>query len=103
MDPKDFDAKIGAAWKAHYNGQHEQAIEQFKKLVDQTPDHIDANWGLGLAYRKAGEKANALQVFRKIRDLVTRELEARPEDYERLFMLKRMVSQQIEQMNDFIR
>ncbi len=30
MDQKDFDPKIGEAWKAHYNSQHEQAIEQFK-------------------------------------------------------------------------
>jgi tetratricopeptide (TPR) repeat protein len=103
MDPNGFDAKISAAWKAHYNGQHEQAIEQFKKLVDQTPDHIDANWGLGLAYRKAGEKASALQIFQKVRDLVTQELETHPENHERLIMLKRMVSQQIEQMNEFIR
>jgi Flp pilus assembly protein TadD len=102
MDEKDFDAKISAAWKAHYSGQHEQAIEQFRKLVDQSPDHIDANWGLGLSYRKAGEKANALQVFQKVRDLVTQELETHPESYERFFMLKRMVIQQIEQMNDFI-
>jgi hypothetical protein len=41
-------------------------------------------------------------VFQKVRDLVEQELEANPEGYERFFMLKRMVSQQIEQMNDFI-
>ena len=33
MDSKDFENKISMAWKAHYNGQHEQAIEQFKQLV----------------------------------------------------------------------
>lgn len=103
MDPKEFDAKIGVAWKAHYSGQHKEAIEQFKTLVGQAPDHIDANWGLALSYRKSGEKDNALQVFQKVRDLVTRELEAHPENNERFFMLKRMVIQQIEQINDFIR
>ena len=102
MDSKDFDTKISMAWKAHYNGQHEQAIEQFKRLVNQVPDNVDANWGLGLSYRKAGDRASALQVFQKVRDLVTQKLEATPDEYERLFMLKRMVTQQIEQMNDFI-
>jgi Flp pilus assembly protein TadD len=102
MDQNDFDAKISAAWKAHYNGQHEQAIEQFRKLVDQAPDHIDANWGLGLSYRKAGDKTAALQVFQKVRDLVNQKLEADPEEYERFFMLKRMITQQIEQINEFI-
>ncbi len=77
-------------------------MSSLKQLVNQVPDHIDANWGLGLSYRKAGDKANALQVFQKVRDLVTQKLEANPDDYERFFMLKRMVTQQIEQMNDFL-
>lgn len=102
MDQNDFDLEISEAWKAHYNGQHEQAIEAFEQLVGRAPDHIDANWGLGLSYRKAGDKANALRIFQKVRDLVVHELDANPESYERFVMLKRMVSQQIEQINDFI-
>jgi tetratricopeptide (TPR) repeat protein len=102
MDSKDFENKISMAWKAHYGGQHEQAIEEFKQLVSLAPDNVDANWGLGLSYRKAGDKANALQVFEKVRDLLAQQMDAKADDYERLFMLKRMVAQQIEQMNDFI-
>ena len=83
MDSKDFESKISMAWKAHYNGQHEQAIEQFKQLVSQTPDDVDANWGLGLAYRKAGDRANALQVFQKVRDLVEQQMDVESDDYER--------------------
>jgi hypothetical protein len=30
-------------------------------------------------------------------------MDVKSDDYERLFMLKRMVTQQIEQMNDFIK
>ena len=63
---------------------------------------MDANWGLGLAYRKAGDRASALQIFQKVRDLVAQQMDVKSDDYERLFMLKRMVTQQIEQMNDFI-
>jgi Flp pilus assembly protein TadD len=103
MDSKDFDNKISMAWKAHYNGQHQQAIDQFKQLVSAAPDDIDAHWGLGLSYRKAGDKANALQVFQKVRDLLAQKMDVQSDDYERLFMLKRMVNQQIEQMNDFIK
>jgi tetratricopeptide (TPR) repeat protein len=102
MDSKDFDSKISMAWKAHYNGQHEQAISEFKALVNLAPDDVDANWGLGLSYRKAGDKANALQVFQKVRDLLVQQMDAQSDDFERFFMLKRMVTQQIEQINDFI-
>jgi len=102
MSQKELDAKIGEAWQAHYDGQHRTAIDRFKTIIEEVPDHVDANWGLGLSYRKSGDRENALQIFEKVRDLVRAKLDAEPEDYERFFMLKRMVTQQIEQMSDFI-
>jgi Flp pilus assembly protein TadD len=102
MNPKDFDVKLGEAWKSHNDGQHAQAVELFQELVNEYPDHIDANWGLGLSYRKAGDKANAVRVFQKVSELITLALDTHPEERERYFMLKRMVTQQIEQVNDFL-
>ncbi len=103
MSQQELDARIGEAWQAHYDGQHRAAIDKFKKIIDEVPDHIDANWGLGLSYRKAGDRENALKIFRKVQELVTKRLDAAPEDdYERYFMLKRMVSQQVDQMSDFL-
>ncbi len=102
MSKNELEVKMGSAWQAHYDGNHASAIEQFNQIIAQMPDHIDANWGLGLSYRKVGDTQNALQVFKKIRDLITAELESEPEERERFVMLDRMVKQQIEQMNDFI-
>lgn len=102
MSKNELDAKIGAAWQSHYNKKYEVAVEQFSKLVSENPDNIDANWGLGLAARRVGDKGKALQAFEKVRDLVAAALDAESEDYERYFMLQRMVKQQIEQMGDFI-
>lgn len=102
MNLKDIDARIGEAWKAHFKGQYQAAIDQFKQILAEAPDHIDANWGLGLSCRKAGDRQSALQAFERVKELVTKELDAQPEEYERFFMLKRMVTQQIEQMADFI-
>jgi hypothetical protein len=48
-----------------------------------------------------GDTDKALKAFEKVRDLVTAQLEAGAEDYERCLMLQRMVKQQIEQMSDF--
>ena len=102
MSKNELDVKIGAAWQAHYNGQHAAAVEQFNQIVADNPDHIDANWGLGLSARKAGDSETALQAFTKARDLIVAELASDPEDYERFIMLERMVKQQVEQMSDFI-
>jgi cytochrome c-type biogenesis protein CcmH/NrfG len=102
MSERDLDERIGEAWKAHYDGNQQAAIEQFKAIVSEAPENIDANWGLALSYRNAGDRAQAVEVFKKVRDLLTVKLDAKPDDYERFFMLRRMVTQQIEQMGEFI-
>ena len=94
---------IAEAWKAHYAGRQEDAVQQFGQIVADLPDNIDANWGLGLTYRKLGQLDNALQVFQQVDQLLSAALETdSPDDRERFFMLKRMVKQQIEQMSEFI-
>jgi cytochrome c-type biogenesis protein CcmH/NrfG len=102
MNQDELSTKVGEAWKAHYGGDNAVAIETFQQVVEQAPDHIDAHWGLGLSYRKAGDKENALRAFERVQELVTVELDKEPEDYERFFMLRRMVQQQIAQMNEFL-
>ena len=99
----DLDARIAEAWKAHYAGRQEEAVQQFAQIAADIPDNIDAKWGLGLAYRKSGQRDNALQVFQQVDQLLTAALETdSADDRERFFMLKRMVKQQIEQMSEFI-
>ncbi|NDJ76148.1 MAG: tetratricopeptide repeat protein [Chloroflexi bacterium] len=102
MNQNEIDAKIGEAWKAHHAGNQETAIEQFLRLIEDVPDHIDAYWGLGLSYRDAGNQESALEAFHKVKELVLVELESEGGQRGRYFMLNRMVDQQIEQMNDFL-
>ncbi len=102
MDPKETKSRIGQAWKAHYSGAHEAAIKQFAQILAEVPDNIDANWGIALSYRKAGDKDKSLQAFKTVADLIAKAVETDSEDKERFFMLQRMVKQQIEQMADFI-
>lgn len=99
---QELKTKINEAWKAHYAGQHDAAIERFKQVVSAAPEHIDANWGLGLAYRARGDRENALKVFQIVKTLVTTKINEETDQRERYFMLNRMVTQQIEQMSDFI-
>lgn len=102
MTEKDLDARIGEAWKAHYAGEYYTAVEQFKLLAAEAPDHIDAQWGLGLSYRHVGEKEKALAAFEQAKALIDAEISANPGEHGRLFMLNRMVTQQIEQIADFL-
>ena len=103
MSEKDIDSKIGDAWKAHYQGNQTAAIEQFKQLVDQAPESVDAHWGLGLAYRKAGDLEKARDVFIRAKELLEAQLDALDTDeiVSRLPMLNRMVDQQLEYIGEF--
>lgn len=101
MNQKTIDTQIAEAWKAHYARQHEAAVEKFRQVVAEVPDNIDANWGLGLAYRSTGEREKALEVFQKVKELIAAQMTTDSEDRERYVMLSRMVTQQIEQMANF--
>lgn len=102
MNEQELKTRIHEAWKAHYAGDHAAAVERFKEIVAQVPDHIDANWGLALSYRGQGQREEALAVFQKVKTLVAVQIEGDSGERERYFMLNRMVVQQIEQMADFI-
>lgn len=100
---QDIDIKIGEAWKAHYDGQQQVAIERFEELLQEVPEHIDAHWGLGLSYRNAGDKARALEAFRRVKELIAAQLELEAGEPGRYFMLNRMATQQIDQIEAFLR
>ncbi|MBN1201415.1 MAG: tetratricopeptide repeat protein [Anaerolineae bacterium] len=103
MDKKeDISARIGEAWKTHYAGDNERAVEQFQRLAEEAPDNIDVYWGLGLSYRKVGNTEQATQVFQKVLELAANRLESETDDKERYVMLKRMAGQQISQMKGLL-
>ncbi|MCC6800823.1 MAG: hypothetical protein IT325_11950 [Anaerolineae bacterium] len=103
MTEKNLDARIGAAWGTHYKGQDDAAVQQFTDILQDNPASIDANWGLGLAYRSLNQNDQARAVFLKAKQLI--EDEQANEDAAtpgRYFMLNRMVDQQLTYLEQFI-
>ncbi len=103
MSQKDIEAKIGEAWKAHYGGQNQDAVDRFLQLANEAPTNVDVYWGLGLSYRNLHQAEQALESFRKVKSLVTELIQNEGGELGRYFMLNRMVDQQIHQMEDFLR
>jgi tetratricopeptide (TPR) repeat protein len=91
----DFDQRVGQAWSQHFRKQYDQAIEMFTKLIDEWPDHIDANYGLGLSLRMAGQKERATDQFTKTQQYLSAEMAKSTGDVARFQMLQRMAEQQL--------
>lgn len=66
---------------AYNQGQYEQAIELYKKLIATNPHNPQYHYQLGVAYFSAGEKFQTQQKARRLRKLGRKDL---AEDLERL-------------------
>jgi Flp pilus assembly protein TadD len=92
-----IDAQVGQAWSFHYKKQNEQAVTEFLRIVETEPNHIDANYGLGMSLAAVGRKAEAAQAFQKALAMAEEKLGQveEEEDHARYAMLSRMIAQQL--------
>lgn len=96
----EYDMRVGKAWSLHIQGQSEAAVAEFEKLVDEWNDHIDANYGLALAYKGAKRYDQAREQFHKVREYIEAERARQTgEDTSRFQMLLRMVDQHLATLN----
>jgi len=92
----EYDQRVGQAFSLHIAGKAEAAIAEFKKLVDEWQDHIDANYGLALAYKAAKQRDKAREQFQKVRQFIEAErAKQTSDDTARFQMLLRMVDQHL--------
>ncbi|MFC1959276.1 hypothetical protein ACFLYO_01070 [Chloroflexota bacterium] len=85
-----------SAWQDHVAGKDDVAVKRFTEMITATPDDIDAQYGLGLSLRGAGQYDSSIEVFNKVLELL-RALEIKTEDEHNHFqMVTRMAEQQIE-------
>jgi tetratricopeptide (TPR) repeat protein len=112
VNSTDTSELVSQAWQYHRNNKTDQAVAEFEKVVSQHPRDIDANYGLGLSQKAAGQTEAAIKTFKTALELIdeskktyeaTRDtsLEAEnvrtPED-DRFQMLSRMVEQRLAEL-----
>jgi tetratricopeptide (TPR) repeat protein len=51
------------------DGQVDQAIEKFEKVVGFTPNHSNARYSLGVAYEAKGDDVKAIEQFEKVLEM----------------------------------
>lgn len=106
MGSENLESRIGKAWRMEREGKGKEAVAEFEAILKNAPDHIDANYGMGMALRRAGKFSEAATHFQKALTQVETAAAARqpaasetrvrntPED-DRLMMLTRMLKQRI--------
>lgn len=104
-----LEQRIGEAWSYHRQGDQKAAIDIFKDVIQKNPKDVDANYGLGLAYRANQQNDEAVKAFQVSYDEASRRLkELRGDEqtnnldtYEddRYMMLLRMLTQRLTELN----
>jgi len=91
-------AQVGQAWFHHRQGNNDAAIDQFGRILRSNPDSIDANYGLGLANRAAGNYQAASEAFGRALELTDKAEATSQEERDRYLMLSRMIRQRLEEI-----
>lgn len=73
-----FRQEVGEAWKQHIEGREDEAIDSFKAIIDQDAEHVDANYGIALAYEAKGQDEQAIAYYQRARSLVESLAESEP-------------------------
>ena len=53
----------------HDQGEHEKAIEKYKKAVEIDPNFLRTYYNLGLVYLNTGQKDEAIKSFQHVQEL----------------------------------
>jgi cytochrome c-type biogenesis protein CcmH/NrfG len=110
--------QIGRAWRYQRDGEADTAIREFEKILQQNSDDIDANYGMGLAQRSAGNHQAAVEYFQHALDVVdhrdsagraareaaandfqTERIKPNTAEDDRYMMLTRMLKQRLAETN----
>ncbi len=122
MGNETIAAQIGRAWHYQRDGQADNAIQEFEKILRQAPDDIDANYGMGLAQRTTGHHQKAIEYFQHALDIVdqkdsagriardaaandfqTERIKPNTAEDDRYMMLTRMLKQRLDETNSLLK
>jgi tetratricopeptide (TPR) repeat protein len=106
MSDTSLAQQVGRAWRFYREGKADTAITEFERILQKNIDDIDAHYGIGLAQKATGRKADALQSFQKANELVGVAIEKQPKREgnipspadDRLMMLQRMIGQRLSEL-----
>jgi tetratricopeptide (TPR) repeat protein len=70
-DPKNELALFNLGLLSIRSNQYDKAIERFKQIIQINPDHLQAQYYLGVCYAETGKKQEARKVFNLVKEKET--------------------------------
>lgn len=92
--PSSTDEYIKQAWSLKASGKLDEAESYFRKAIEQKPEMIEANYGLGLTLKAQGRRQDSIQCFEKVIELIDKGID----DQTRGEMLRRLSLAHINQI-----
>lgn len=93
-NPQSAEAHTNLGWGLYGQKQLAEAVKEFQEAIRLDAHSFDGHYGLGLAHKAAGAKAEAEAAFRTAHDLA-----GRLENQVRGQMLKHLLHAHINQLN----
>src|SRR5262249_30433881 len=67
---------LGVAWPSYFARRYDEAIPQYRKVIESDPAFPAAYWSLGESLEAQGRYTEAIEAFRKSADLSARSVRA---------------------------
>jgi Flp pilus assembly protein TadD len=88
--PNDADVQAGLGWALYGQRQFAEAIQAFEGALKLNGDHLEANYGLGMAHKMVGSTGLAVKSFE-----IAAALAAKIDDHDRHKMLSKLIGGQL--------
>src|SRR5262245_21735995 len=103
MSTETIASRVGRAWGYQRDGRQDAALIEFNQILKESPNDVDANYGVGMLYKAIGSLDQAKQAFQQAAKLIEKERTAAENadqaTKDRFAMLTRMVNQRITELN----
>lgn len=87
--------RLESGWHHYSSKEYFRAEEDFKKVLELLPDHVDTLYALGMTQQASGQIPEAVQTFEKVIQLLEN---GKVEDTARAHMLVRLAHGHISRM-----
>jgi Flp pilus assembly protein TadD len=91
-------AQLAQGWTALRNGKLNDALSSFQQIIQASPAHVDAHYGLAITQIKNGQREAARTNLQHCLELAKTEQTGKP-NRDHIMILERMIQQRVSELD----